>query len=188
MRPSSPTCPSGEVLESELVFEGRVWDVVRERFEFGDHELVREYVDHPGAVAMLALDEHDRVLVISQYRHPVRHARLGAARRPARRRRRGPARRRQRELAEEVDLAAERVDRARRVRDLAGRQRRVRSRVFEARGLSRGARRFLRTEEEAEIEVRWVELDELRRGGARRTAAQLDPADRGARRPRRGAR
>ncbi len=28
-------------------------------------------VEHPGAVAVLALDEHDRVLLIRQYRHPV---------------------------------------------------------------------------------------------------------------------
>jgi len=32
----------------------------------------REAVEHPGAVAVLALDETDRVLMIRQYRHPVR--------------------------------------------------------------------------------------------------------------------
>jgi 8-oxo-dGDP phosphatase len=31
----------------------------------------REVVEHPGAVAVLALDEADRVLLIRQYRHPV---------------------------------------------------------------------------------------------------------------------
>ncbi|MGH3398812.1 MAG: NUDIX domain-containing protein [Streptosporangiaceae bacterium] len=31
----------------------------------------REVVEHPGAVAILALDESDRVLLIRQYRHPV---------------------------------------------------------------------------------------------------------------------
>jgi len=34
-------------------------------------EAVREVVEHPGAVAILALDEADRVLMIRQYRHPV---------------------------------------------------------------------------------------------------------------------
>jgi ADP-ribose pyrophosphatase len=32
----------------------------------------RELTEHPGAVAILALDEADRVLVIRQYRHPAR--------------------------------------------------------------------------------------------------------------------
>jgi ADP-ribose pyrophosphatase len=31
----------------------------------------REVIEHPGAVAVLALDEADRVLMIRQYRHPV---------------------------------------------------------------------------------------------------------------------
>lgn len=32
----------------------------------------RDYQVHPGSVAVLALDDEDRVLVLSQYRHPVR--------------------------------------------------------------------------------------------------------------------
>jgi 8-oxo-dGDP phosphatase len=37
-----------------------------------DGELIaREVVEHPGAVAVLALDEAERVLMIRQYRHPV---------------------------------------------------------------------------------------------------------------------
>ena len=33
----------------------------------------RDYQVHPGSVAVLALDETGRVLVLRQYRHPVRH-------------------------------------------------------------------------------------------------------------------
>lgn len=33
----------------------------------------RDYQVHPGSVAVLALDEQGRVLVLRQYRHPVRH-------------------------------------------------------------------------------------------------------------------
>jgi ADP-ribose pyrophosphatase len=33
----------------------------------------RDYQVHPGSVAVLALDEDGRVLVLRQYRHPVRH-------------------------------------------------------------------------------------------------------------------
>lgn len=33
----------------------------------------RDYQTHPGSVAVLAVDDDGRVLVIKQYRHPVRH-------------------------------------------------------------------------------------------------------------------
>ncbi len=31
----------------------------------------RDVVDHPGAVAVLAIDDGERVLMVRQYRHPV---------------------------------------------------------------------------------------------------------------------
>src|SRR5690606_30978577 len=60
---------------SEVALRGRVWDVRRDTVDLGEAGTVtREYVDHPGAVAVLALRE-DRglaeVLLIQQYRHPV---------------------------------------------------------------------------------------------------------------------
>lgn len=36
-------------------------------------QLSRQVVTHPGAVGVICLDEQDRVLVVRQYRHPVRH-------------------------------------------------------------------------------------------------------------------
>ena len=33
--------------------------------------MVRDYLLHTGAVAVIALDEHERVVVVRQYRHPV---------------------------------------------------------------------------------------------------------------------
>lgn len=36
-----------------------------------DHQAERTVVTHPGAVAVLALDDAQRVLMIRQYRHPV---------------------------------------------------------------------------------------------------------------------
>jgi ADP-ribose pyrophosphatase len=60
------------VLSSELVFDGRVWDVRSERVDLGEGGVVtRDFVDHTGAVAVLALDESDRVVLVQQYRHPV---------------------------------------------------------------------------------------------------------------------
>lgn len=35
------------------------------------HQALREYIEHPGAVAVVAIDDADRVLMIRQYRHPV---------------------------------------------------------------------------------------------------------------------
>lgn len=60
------------MLESTLSFEGRVWDVRTDRVNLGEAGVVtRDYVDHTGAVAVLALDDDDRAVVIQQYRHPV---------------------------------------------------------------------------------------------------------------------
>ena len=36
-------------------------------------EFLRDVVVHPGAVGIVALDEDERVLLVSQYRHPVGH-------------------------------------------------------------------------------------------------------------------
>ena len=60
------------VVGSELVMHGRVWDLRRDTVDLGDGQtVVREYVAHPGAVAVLAMDAADRVLLVRQYRHPV---------------------------------------------------------------------------------------------------------------------
>src|SRR5690606_7411271 len=40
---------------------------------YGDDEIVREFVAHTGAVAVVALDDDGRMLLIQQYRHPIRH-------------------------------------------------------------------------------------------------------------------
>lgn len=60
------------VLAREEIFAGRVWDVVAEDADLGHSVVRREFVDHPGAVAVIALDPQDRVLLLKQYRHPVR--------------------------------------------------------------------------------------------------------------------
>lgn len=60
------------VLSAETVFEGKIWDIARETFDYNGVSLTREFVKHPGAVAVLAVDEQQRVLLIRQYRHPVR--------------------------------------------------------------------------------------------------------------------
>jgi len=61
------------VVSHEVLHRGKVWDLAADVVDLGDTRVVREYVDHPGAVAVVALDDEDRVLLLSQYRHPVRH-------------------------------------------------------------------------------------------------------------------
>ncbi len=61
------------VLASELIHRGMVWDVVRDTVDLGEAgQVQREYVRHTGAVAVLALDQQDRIALVQQYRHPVR--------------------------------------------------------------------------------------------------------------------
>jgi 8-oxo-dGTP pyrophosphatase MutT (NUDIX family) len=53
---------------------GRVIAVRSEQVHSPEGEiLTRDFVRHPGAVAVVCLDEDDRVLVVDQYRHPVGH-------------------------------------------------------------------------------------------------------------------
>jgi 8-oxo-dGDP phosphatase len=62
------------VLASRTVFAGKVWDVRSEDVDLGPAGVVtREYIAHNGAVAVAAVDDQERVLLVRQYRHPVRH-------------------------------------------------------------------------------------------------------------------
>ncbi|HEX7538195.1 MAG TPA: NUDIX hydrolase [Dermatophilaceae bacterium] len=153
------------VLDSAVVFEGRVWDVRRDTVDLGEAGQVRrEYVDHPGAVSIVALrqvDSRDQVLLIQQYRHPVGAFEwelpaglldvageppwLGAAR----------------ELHEEADLVAGSwhvlIDYYGSPGGLS-----EALRVFLARALTGvpRAERFTREDEEHGMPVCWVDLDE----------------------------
>lgn len=61
------------VCSSEVVFTGAVWDIRRDVVDLGDAgQVKREYMQHPGAVAVLALDDDEQIVLIQQYRHPVR--------------------------------------------------------------------------------------------------------------------
>lgn len=65
--------PESLSVDSEtVVYSGRIWDVVQDTFQFADQILVRDYVSHPGAVAVVAVDEANRLLLVNQYRHPVK--------------------------------------------------------------------------------------------------------------------
>ncbi len=124
----------------------------------------RDYQVHPGSVAVLALDGEGRVLVIRQYRHPVRQKLweipAGLLDVPGE----NPLHAAQRELYEEAHVKAEdwRV-----LTDVyttpGGCDEAVR--IFLARDLAEAeGERFEVFEEEADMELTRVPLDELVRG------------------------
>ncbi len=127
--------------------------------------MVREYVAHTGAVAVIALDDEDRVLLLSQYRHPVGHVLweppAGLLDVPGE----DPVRAAARELAEEADLVAGRWWRLVEFFTTPGGSS-ERITVFLARDLSPvpEAERFVREDEEAAMVARWVPLDEAVEG------------------------
>lgn len=148
-----------EVLQSDLVYRGRVWDVRSDRVRYGDGEIVRQYVDHTGAVAIVALDDEGRVLLIQQYRHPIRYrdwelpaglldvegeAPLAAARR---------------ELAEEADLVAAHWEPLVSSWTTPGGNDEI-IHVFLATGVSSADAAHDREDEEADIRVAWVPLSD----------------------------
>ena len=60
------------VVSSAEPFRGRLITVRTDKVRMPDNNLAeRELVIHPGAVAVLALDDASQVLLIRQYRHPV---------------------------------------------------------------------------------------------------------------------
>jgi len=64
------------VIGSEMALEtSRVISVRRDRLRSpaDGAEFTRDVVVHPGAVGIVALDDEERVLLVSQYRHPVGH-------------------------------------------------------------------------------------------------------------------
>ncbi|WP_346926012.1 NUDIX hydrolase [uncultured Arthrobacter sp.] len=151
------------LLSSRTVYEGRIWDVVSDRFQLNDDgdPLVRDYIDHPGAVAVLPMNDDGEVLLIKQYRHPVgmdlweipaglldvegEDFVAGAAR----------------ELAEEADLIAGQWNVLADFFNSPGSSSEA-IRIYLARDLSDvpGHELHVRTDEEAEIELHWIPLDD----------------------------
>jgi len=60
------------VQSSTPVFTGRVIAVRTDELRMSDGSIaVREIVQHPGAVGVVAIDDDQRVVLVNQYRHPV---------------------------------------------------------------------------------------------------------------------
>ncbi len=151
------------LLSTEKVYEGRIWDVVSDSFQLSEtgESLTRDYIDHPGAVAVLPMNDAGEVLLIRQYRHPVgmdlweipaglldvegEDFVVGAAR----------------ELAEEADLGAGEWNVLVDFFNSPGSSSEA-IRIYLARDLTEVPHheRHERTDEEAEIEFHWIALDD----------------------------
>lgn len=154
-----------QVTATETPFTGNKTSVRTDSVVMPDGSVHRrDYQVHPGSVAVLALDDDGRVVVLRQYRHPVRHKLweipAGLLDVPGE----NPLHAAQRELYEEAHVKAEdwRV-----LTDIyptpGGCDEAVR--VFLARGLSEAeGERFEVAEEEADMELARVPLPELVRG------------------------
>lgn len=153
-------------LHRETVHQGMVWDVVRDTVDLGPGGTVRrEYLRHPGAVAVLAMDDDGRVALVHQYRHPVRMVLwelpaglLDVAGEP-------PLEAARRELMEEADLQAQRWDVLVDWFNSPGGMDEA-LRVYLARDLSSvpEQERHVREAEEHGMPLRWATLDEARDG------------------------
>ncbi|WP_326502404.1 NUDIX hydrolase [Rothia nasimurium] len=145
-------------------FQGFIWDVVRDDFSLTPDgpAMGRDYITHPGAVAIVVLNDKNQVLLINQYRQPVG---MNLWEIPA-----GmldvegesPLLAAQRELAEETFLTATTWHRLMEYHNSPGCSTEA-NRVYLARGISEldAADRQEREGEEAEIVARWFDLDEV---------------------------
>lgn len=146
-----------DVIQSDLAFEGAVWNVRDDRVRYGSGEIRRQYVEHTGAVAILALDDEGRVLLIQQYRHPIRHRDWELPAGLLDVEGEEPLAAAKRELAEEADLVAANWEPLVSSWTTPGGNDEI-IHVFLATGISPAASAHDREDEEADIRVEWVPL------------------------------
>ena len=151
-----------ETVSSTSRYEGPIFTVRTDQVTMSDgHAVGRDVVVAKGAVGVVALDDVDRVVLIRQYRHAVgtRLWELPAGLRDVT----GEdlVRTAVRELEEEADLRAGRLDLLIDLHTSPGFTDES-IRIFLARSLSPvpDAERFSRTDEEADLEIAWFDLDE----------------------------
>ncbi|MDP6604891.1 MAG: NUDIX hydrolase [Dehalococcoidia bacterium] len=104
-----PVIPVPELVESVPRLSTHLFDVVTDTLRYPDgHAIERTVVEHPGAVAIVPVDQQGRWLLVRQYRHAARSVLLEV---PAGTREAGepPEVTAARELREETGFAADSV-------------------------------------------------------------------------------
>lgn len=61
-----------EIIESETVYEGKVFDVVKSKIREEDNEYEREVVKHGGSGVVIPVFEDKTIALVKQYRHPAK--------------------------------------------------------------------------------------------------------------------
>lgn len=62
-----------KTLSSENIFDGKILHIRRDTVQLPNgHEAFREVVDHSGGVCILALDDNNNALLVSQFRYPYK--------------------------------------------------------------------------------------------------------------------
>lgn len=148
-----------DVSSTSTVYRGAIWDVVRDEFTYNGETLVRDYVDHTGAVAIVALNDDDEIMMIRQYRHSIRTLNweipAGLLDVPGE----DPLECAKRELAEEADLQAEYWEYLTTLNTTPGGSNEF-IHIYVATGLGHVEHHYVRTGEEADLEMRFVPLTE----------------------------
>lgn len=95
-----------KTIKSQRIYEGRIINVRKDQVEINGQEALREVVEHPGGVAILALDENEHVFCVKQYRYAQQKEMLEL---PAGKLERGedPLKTGKRELQEETGYSAQ---------------------------------------------------------------------------------
>jgi ADP-ribose pyrophosphatase len=148
------------VESSEDVHVGRVMALRVDHVVMpGGRVATREIVEHAGAVAIAALDEDDRLMMIFQYRHAVRRRLWEIPAGLLDHAGEDPAEAAARELMEEAGLEATDWSVLVDVVPSPGFSDEA-VRAFLARGLTEVQRPDLGDDEEADLELRWIPLDD----------------------------
>ena len=62
-----------KTLHSETIYDGKILHIRRDTVLLPNgREAIREVADHPGGVCVLALDQDNNALLVSQFRYPYR--------------------------------------------------------------------------------------------------------------------
>ena len=147
------------VIASETVYRGAVWDVLRETVDYPGGALTRDFVDHPGAACVVALDEDNRVVLLSQYRHPIRTRNIEIPAGLLDIAGEDPLECARRELVEEAGLSARSWEHLMSLHVSPGGSNEV-IHVYLARGLEAVESDFVKTGEEADMTLHRVGLDD----------------------------
>lgn len=60
-----------QLIESQKIFSGAVFEVTRDRVLDGEVEITREVVQHPGGAGGVPVFADGRIALVRQYRHPT---------------------------------------------------------------------------------------------------------------------